>query len=142
MVFGVLLTLFGIGAACAFLYKCAVYALPVAVGLWVGFGTMHLGAGPLGGIVLGFLAGGIAFALGQAVFELTRSNLVRYVVAMAFVVPAAYVGYDAALELSALGISSNIWQHLFAVIGSVAVGSTAFLRLVTPQDQASTRLVA
>ncbi len=45
MVFGILLTLFGIGAACALLYNAMVYALPVGLGMWAGFALMHAGAG-------------------------------------------------------------------------------------------------
>lgn len=41
MVFGLLLMVFGIGAFCALIYKMAVYALPVMVGLWAAFAALR-----------------------------------------------------------------------------------------------------
>lgn len=134
MVFGILLTLFGIGAACALLYNCMVYALPVTVGLWVGFAFIHVGAGAIAAVGAGFLAGGFVFAIRNVGFQASRSAVVRYAIAALFVLPAAYVGYLSTLQLSALEMSSNVWEHAFAVVGAIAVGGTAFARLVSGDD--------
>jgi hypothetical protein len=130
--FGLLLTLVGIGAACALLYNAAVYALPVAIGLWTGFGALHLGAGEVTSVAIGFLAGGFAFALGHIVFDAAKPGWVRILVAAAFVVPAAFVGYSSGEQLSALSTASHLWQQIYGLAGGIAVGSTAFMRLVTP----------
>ena len=138
MVFGVLLTFMGIGAVCALLYNCMVYALPVAVGLWAGFALLHAGAGPVIAIVAGFLTGGFVFAAGVVGFHASRSVVVRYAIAALFVVPAAYVGYTGTLEISALAMSSHVWEHIIAAIGAAAIAGTAFARLTSqacPNDR-------
>lgn len=132
MVFGLLLTVVGLGALCALIYNCAVYALPFAAGLWVFFGVLHLGGGYLGAIVIGLVAGGVALGLGQLILGSARSNVIRIAVVIAFVAPAALVGYSSGLQLSELAISSGVWQHIYAVIGAVSVGGTALVRLGAP----------
>ncbi|MDE2465814.1 MAG: hypothetical protein KGO02_19180, partial [Alphaproteobacteria bacterium] len=92
MAFGLLMTVVGLGALCALLYNCAVYALPVLVGLWVGFGVLHLGGGPLAAFATGCISAGRAFGLCQAIFERARSNALRWVAVIVFVVPAVLVG--------------------------------------------------
>ncbi len=134
MVFGILLTLFGIGAACALLYNAMVYALPVGLGMWAGFALMHAGAGAVEAIGVGLLVGGIVFAIGNLGFHATQSVMIRLAIAALFVIPAAYVGYTGTLEVSALGMLSSAWEHVVAVIGAVAIGGTAFARLVTGVD--------
>lgn len=138
MAFSIILMFVGLGAFCVLLYNCAVYALPVIVGLEVGYWAITTGAGAIGGIVIGFLTGGIVFALGQAIFGLSRSNIVRYLTVLAFVIPAILAGYDIVFELSEFGMTSNLWRHAFAVIGAIVIGCTAFMRLVTPIDNPHT----
>ncbi len=129
MAFGLVLTLIGIGTACFLIYNAAVFALPVACGFWIGFGTLHLGGGPLAGIVLGCIAGGIVFELGKTAFCRSHSTLLRYAVVLVFVVPAMWVGYSAVQQISELLSTSGISRHVLAVVGAVAVGSSAFARL-------------
>jgi hypothetical protein len=135
MVFGLFLMLFGLGALCALAYNWAVYAVPVFAGLRAGFGALHLGAGALGAVAAGFFMGSVAFGLCQMTLVLAPSNLVRLLVVACFVLPAAAVGYSAGLQLSALAISSVIWQYIYAVIGAISVGCSALVRLTTPTDQ-------
>jgi hypothetical protein len=132
MVFSLLLMVFGIGALCALMYNAAVYALPGAVGVEVGFWAINSGAGSLGGVVVGLVAGVATFLLGQFVFATTRSDLLRIAVALAFVVPAVIAGYSALLEIAGWGVSSTLWRHIFSIGGAGVVGVTAFIRLMTP----------
>ena len=134
--FGIFLLVVGIGAFCVLLFNTAVYALPFVTGVWVGFHVLDWGAGPVIAFVIGFLAGGMTYGVGLIVFERSQSVALRLVTAIIFVVPAVYVGYTGTLQLSALAMSSNLWEHVLAVIGAIAVGSTAFTRLVTPQPAA------
>jgi hypothetical protein len=124
MAFGLLMTAFGIGAACALLYYCAVFALPVFVGLSAAFWAMNSGAGA-GTIVIGFAAGVLVFVIGQIAFIGTRSPIVRWTVALLFAVPTAMAGYGMALRLSEFAIPSVAWRHIFALIASVIIGGTA-----------------
>ncbi len=45
MIFGLLLAVAGIGAACALIYRAAVYAVPFATGVWAGFAALDAGSG-------------------------------------------------------------------------------------------------
>ena len=55
--------------------------------------------------------------------------MIRTAIALVFAVPAAMAGYHAALGLAQLGVPAELWQQAFAVIGPVAVGTTAGARL-------------
>jgi hypothetical protein len=65
LVLGPLLVLAAIGFFCWLLFTLAAFALPFFVGLTVGMWAFHTGAGALGGIIVGVVAGGATFGLGQ-----------------------------------------------------------------------------
>jgi hypothetical protein len=135
MVFGLLMTVLGIGALCGLLYSAAVWALPVGIGIWTGYALMQWGVGPVGAIICGFAAGGMALALGQTVLTSSRSSPLRVAIVIAFVVPAILAGYGTALDLSAMGFASGFWQHVFAILGAAAVGGTTLARLLAPDER-------
>lgn len=134
MFFGFLLTMFGLGALCVLAFYSLVYVVPCAIGLSAFFGVVHLGGGYLGAIVLGIICGAASFGLFQWVLETRRSDLGRWLVVAAFVVPAIIAGYGAGFDLSGLTVTSSIWQHIYAVVGAIMVGSAAFTRLMAPSD--------
>ncbi len=84
----VILLFVGLGAACVALYQFAVFALPVYVGFAAGFWAIHTGAGAIGGILVGIVAGALVFLVGQFAFASTRSLIIRILVAPLFAVPA------------------------------------------------------
>ena len=59
-------------------------------------------------------------------------------IAAAFALPAAVAGYHLVLGVSAMGMPSDTWRHMFAIIGAAVVGSTAWARLVCPPSDEST----
>ena len=63
---------------------------------------------------------------------LTKSNLVRLVIAVAFAAPAAFAGYHVVLGLSHIGGAHGVWQTVFAGIGAVIIAGAALMRLTTP----------
>ncbi len=132
MVFSLLLMAFGVGAFCVLIYHAVVCALPVTIGIETELWAIHAGAGSVGGIIVGFLAGGLTFAFGQFVLATTRSSIVRIAVVLAFVIPAVIAGYGALLEIAGWGMPSVLWRHVFAVVGAAIVGCAAFMRLITP----------
>jgi len=127
----IMLSILGLGAACALLYNFAVYALPAFVGLSVGFWTMDAGAGPLGGIAVGLFAGIAVLVIGQVIFTSSRSPATRWLVAIIFAAPAAYAGYHALLQVLGLGMPPGLWQQAFAIVGALTVGCTAVGRLAS-----------
>jgi hypothetical protein len=126
---GVALNLVGLGVFCWLLFTLAVYALPFFVSVTAGVFAYHSGAGPLGAIALGLLAGGATLAAAQIVFALVRAPFLRVAVALLFAAPAALAGFFSTHGLTALTTSSQMWQNIFAVIGATVIGVTAWLRL-------------
>jgi hypothetical protein len=83
------------------------------------------------------VAGAVTLVAGQFAFAHSRSTILRTMIAAAFALPAAVAGYHLALGLSAMGMPSDTWRHLFAIIGAVVVGSTAWARLVAQPSEES-----
>ena len=106
----------------------AVYALPFYAGLTAAFASYHSGAGMLGAIVVGFLAGAATLLIGQLAFASMPSPLIRGAIALVFAVPAAVAGFYMTLGLSRIGVSFPVWSDIFAVVGAICVGGTAFAR--------------
>jgi hypothetical protein len=129
IIVGVLLNIVGLGVFCWTLFALAIHALPFFVGTTAGIDGYQTGAGPLGAIVVGFVASGFTLVVGQYVFAAARSPIVGLVVGLLFAVPAARAGYDVTLALAHIGIPQEWWRESFAVFGAIAVGSTTWARL-------------
>jgi hypothetical protein len=83
-------------------------------------------------------AGAITLVAGQLAFAHSRSTILRTVIAAAFALPAAVAGYHLVLGVSTMGMPSDTWRHVFAIIGAAVVGSTAWARLVSrPSEQSA-----
>ncbi len=123
------LSLIGLGFSCWLLYSLAVYALPFFVGLSIAFYAYDKGAGAFGAILLGLLTAGVVLAIGQVAFALARAPVLRILLGLTFAIPAAVAGYHAAFDLAGLTLPSDAWRHVFGVLGAIAIGATAWLRL-------------
>jgi hypothetical protein len=126
---GLLLNFAGIGLFCWLIFTLAVYALPFLVGLTVFMLALHGGAGILGAPLVGITAGGITLAIGQTAFAMTRSVIARAIIAALFAIPATLAGYQVVFAMSQIGGPSSAWREIFACIGAVFVGGTAWTRL-------------
>ena len=126
---GLLLNFAGIGLFCWLIFTLAAYALPFFVGLYVFMLALHGGAGVLGAPILGIAAGGITLAIGQIAFAMTRSVIVRAIIAALFAVPATLAGYQVVFAMSQIGVPSLVWREIFACISAVFIGGTAWTRL-------------
>ncbi len=130
MIGGIILTIAGLGALCVLLYNFAVYALPAYVGLSVGYWAISSGAGTVGGIAVGLVAGGMIFGVGQAISSTTHWAALRWIVILLFGIPAVIAGYSMMLHFSEqFGMPSPIWRHIFAVAAGAATGFTVVVRL-------------
>ncbi|HAO42974.1 MAG TPA: hypothetical protein DCR53_20850 [Afipia sp.] len=114
---------------CWLIFTLAVYALPFFVAVSAGMAAFHSGAGILGAPLIGIAAGAVALAVGQTAFAMTRCRILRTTIAAAFAVPAAIAGYYVVLAISQLGMPSLAWRELFASVGAVFIGGTAWARL-------------
>ena len=72
IVLGPALVIVGVGFFCWLLFTLAVFALPFFAGLTIGIWAFHTGAGVLGGIAVGLVAGGVTFGLGQQWIEMVE----------------------------------------------------------------------
>ena len=125
---GLLLNVAGIGLFCWLIYTLAVYALPFFVAVNAFMMALHGGAGILGAPLVGIAAGGITLAAGQTAFATTRSVIVRAIVAALFAVPATLAGYQVVFAISQIGVPSLVWREIFACLGAVLIGGTAWTR--------------
>jgi hypothetical protein len=130
LVIGLILSVFGIGLFCWLIFTLAVYALPFFVGLTAGMAAFH-GAGVIGALLVGIVAGALTLGVGQIAFAVVRSLPLRAAIAAAFAIPAAIAGYHAVLGLSQIGVPSLIWREVFAWIGAIFISGTAWARMTS-----------
>jgi len=134
LVIGLILSLFGIGLFCWLVFTLAVYALSFFVGLTVGMAAFHTSAGVIGALLVGIVAGALTLGIGQVAFAVVRPVPLRAVIAAAFAVPAAIAGYHAVLGLSQIGVPSLVWREVFAWIGAIVIGGTAWARMTVSAE--------
>jgi hypothetical protein len=127
---GLLLNTFGLGLFCWLIFTLAVYALPFFVGTNAGIWAFHSGAGLLGTSLFAVAVSGMTLAIAQIAFAMTRSLMLRALIAAAFALPAALAGYHVVLAMAQIGVPSPIWQGVFGCLGAVFIGGTAWTRLV------------
>jgi hypothetical protein len=128
---GIIASIAAIGVLCCLLFYLAVYALPLFAGVTFGAWAYGTGAGWLGAIALGFVAGLVTLGVGQLLLWFVKPLWLRLVIAIAFVAPAAIAGYHATHGIVKHTMPSETWQVIFSVVGAIAVGVTAFVRVTT-----------
>lgn len=126
---GLLLNTVGIGLFCWLIFTLAVYALPFFVAINAGMLAFHSGAGVPGMLIVAIVAGGMTLAIAQIAFAVTQSLILRAVIAAIFALPAALAGYHVVLAMAQIGVPSLVWREVFACLGAVSIGGTAWARL-------------
>ena len=129
LVIELILSMFGIGLFCWLIFTLIVYALPFFVGLTAGMAAFHSGAG-----VIGALA---CRRRRRRAHPLRRADRIRIHPPAAstrrhrgrLAVPAGIAGYHAVLGLSQIGVPSLLWREVFAWIGALLIGGTAWARM-------------
>jgi hypothetical protein len=66
LVIGLILSMFGVGLFCWLIFTLAVYALPFFVGLTAGSAAFHGGAGVVGALLVGIVAGALTLAIAKS----------------------------------------------------------------------------
>lgn len=127
--FGPILILGAICFFCWLLFILAVYALPFYAGIAAFFAAYHSGAGVIGGIIVGFVAAGATFGLGQLLLAFATWTWLRLLTVFIYTAPSVVAGYAGTLGIARLAMPSPAWQVVFSVIGAIAVGATSFLRI-------------
>ncbi len=125
----ILASLAAIGLLCWLLFTLAVFALPAFVGVTAGVWADGTGAGIPGAILVGTVAAAVTLAAGHLLIIFVRPLWLKLIVAAAFVAPAAIAGFHATHGIVKHLMPSDAWQIAFSVLGAVAVGITAFVRV-------------
>jgi hypothetical protein len=126
---GLVLNTVGIGLFCWLIFTLAVYALPFFVAINAGIWAFHSGAGVFGTPLVAVAAGGMSLAIAQIAFAMTRPLILRAIIAAVFALPATFAGYHVVLALAQIGVASLVWREVFACVGAVFIGGTAWTRL-------------
>lgn len=125
IILAILASVAAIGLLCWLLFTLAIFALPAFVGVTAGAWAHDTGAG----ILVGAVAAAITLAAGHLLITFVRPMSLKLIVAAAFVAPAAIAGFHATHGIVQHLMPSDAWQITFSVIGAVAVGITAFVRV-------------
>jgi hypothetical protein len=129
IILGILLCIAAIGVLCWLLFTLAIVALPLFVGVNASTWAFNTGAGWFGAILFGILAAGLTLGVGQILLGVVRSMWAKLAIAMVFVTPAIVAGYHATHSIAKHMMPSETWQNVFSVIGAIAIGVTAYLRV-------------
>ena len=86
-------------------------------------------ASVLGTPLVAAAAGGMSLAIAQIAFAMTRSPILRAIIAAVFALPATFAGYHVVLAMAQIGVPSLVWREVFACVGAVFIGGTAWTRL-------------
>src|SRR5437016_4544273 len=71
----------------------------------------------------------MSLALAQIAFAMTRSLILRAVIAAVFALPATLAGYHVVLAMTQIGVPSLVWREVFACVGAAFIGGTAWTQL-------------
>ena len=126
---GLVLNTVGLGLLCGLIFALAVYAVPFFVAVNIGMLAFYSGAGVIGALLVGIIAGVSTLVVAQTAFAMTRSTILRVAIGAVFAIPAATAGYHLVLAMSQIGVPSLAWRPVFACLGAVSVGATAWIRL-------------
>lgn len=129
IILSILLSIAAIGFFCWLLFTLAVFALPFFAGISTGLWAYHTGAGWLGAIVVSLLGAALTLGIGQFLLIVVQPLWARMLIALVFVAPAAIAGYHATHGIVKHTMPSEAWQIVFSIVGAVAVGATAFMRV-------------
>ena len=131
MIIAILGSITAIAVLCWLLFTLAIYALPALGGVAAGMWAYQTGAGLPSSIVVGLVGAGLVFGLAQVLILFAPPMWLKLSVALAFVAPAAVAGFHATHGIVKHLMPSETWQTVFSVIGAVAVGITAFVRVTS-----------
>jgi hypothetical protein len=129
MIILALASLAAIGLLCWLLFTLAVFALPAFVGVTAGAWAHGTGAGIPGAVLVGAGAAALTLAAGHLLITFVRPMWLKLIVAIVFVAPAAIAGFHATHGIVKHLMPSEGWQIALSVIGAIAVGITAFIRV-------------
>ena len=113
------------------LFACAIYALPLGVGVMAALLAYEAGAGWLVSALVAMLIGALALSVGRLLLS-AGSFSIRVVTTALFSVPAGVAGCHAIFGITAIGTMAEGWRIGLSSIAALVVACAAAARLVTP----------
>lgn len=127
--FAPLIVIGAIGFFCWLLFTLAVFALPAVAGVYAAIWAYHTGAGVIGAALVGLVGAGATFGIGQLLLIFVPWTWAKLLIVAVYTAPAVMAGYSATHGITLMALSSPVWQMIFSVIGAIAVGITALVRI-------------
>ena len=113
------------------LFRLAALALPVYAGIGAGFWMLERGSGYGVSIAAGLLVGAMILGAGRLLCS-SLPPLYRLPVALAFAVPAAFAGYQAASGLAGLAVAEGLALTSLGIVGAALGAYGAWRSLEGP----------
>ncbi len=112
------------------LYQLMMWAIPLALGVGLGWLCLQHGSGWLVAIGMGFVS--TVIGLGILQFGMaSRSPLIRVPIGLAFVGPAVWAGAIAVHSIAIqTGAQGPVWPIVAGIGGGLVFGALAFVRLL------------
>jgi hypothetical protein len=130
VILAILTCLAAVGLLCWLLFKLAVFALPIFVGVTTGAWAHGVGAGISGAVLIGVVAAAMTVVAGHLLVIFARPVWLKLILAAALVAPAAIAGFHATHGIVKYLTPSDAWQITFSIMGAIAVGISALVRVV------------
>lgn len=126
------LAMLGLSLIVYYLFASATYALPLILGLAVGFAAAALGAAAPTALAFGILGWLFAIATGRFVALTATGPFARIAITTLFAIPAGVAGYSVANGLAAIAGQAAFGMIVapFAAIGCAAVAAQRVSRPV------------
>ncbi|HEX8903082.1 hypothetical protein [Vitreimonas sp.] len=123
-----------IGIVLAFLaylaYGFVTYAMPLAVGIYVGMLAHESGAGSGGAYFIGGLAALVCLWTMRVLFARLRSLPARALLSIIFVTPPAFVTYALVWQLTAEGDATFVWRIIISALSALIISVIAWAKLI------------
>lgn len=132
MFVAILLNFAGLGLFCWLLYALAVDALAFFAALSIAFAAFNAGAGVVGAVALGLIAGVGVLTTMRIGVAATRSWPLRLAITLIYAMPAGVAGYQLSGVFAGLGGATGHWRDAMALLGALAIAAAARARLQAP----------
>lgn len=111
------------------LFRLAVFALPICTGIATGFAALDHGYSYPAAIAAGLGLGALILVSARGLLAANIAPALKFLVALAFAVPAALAGYAATQSLVGLAGLDGTVQLLASLAGAVAIALASWRSL-------------
>jgi hypothetical protein len=121
MLIGLALIIVAVFMICALLFRLSIYALPLFVAFLAGSATYRSDSGIVAAVAAAAIAAIVLLLAAHVALALTKSDLTRAAIGIAFAAPAAVAGYHAVHGIAAATMPQSAWQSGVSLIGAAVI---------------------